>query len=76
MIFPTILIIIIQNPYKQIVYKDTLIILSLLAACEDTNEKCDYWADIGECEANPGYMLINCQLSCGLCGKWFSGNLV
>ena len=35
--------------------------------CPDGNTNCPYWASIGECEANPGYMLINCQFSCDVC---------
>ena len=36
--------------------------------CVDNNEKCDEWASMGECEANPRYMLINCKKSCMICG--------
>ncbi|XP_066297394.1 uncharacterized protein [Branchiostoma lanceolatum] len=35
--------------------------------CEDDNDYCAAWANIGECEANPNYMLYNCRLSCGVC---------
>jgi glutathione peroxidase len=30
----------------------------------DQHEMCSEWADRGECESNPGYMLINCATSC------------
>jgi hypothetical protein len=30
----------------------------------DENSWCQYWARIGECEKNPGYMLYRCQTSC------------
>lgn len=30
----------------------------------DENGYCAYWARIGECEKNPGYMLYRCQTSC------------
>ena len=30
----------------------------------DENDNCGYWASIGECEKNPGYMLDRCQTSC------------
>lgn len=30
----------------------------------DHHESCDFWASIGECDANPGYMLSNCAKSC------------
>jgi glutathione peroxidase len=35
-----------------------------IRAKEDANENCNYWASIGECSKNPGYMLKNCALSC------------
>ncbi|XP_072014278.1 uncharacterized protein [Amphiura filiformis] len=35
--------------------------------CINNNDECDYWFEIGECIANPDYMLLNCQKSCGLC---------
>lgn len=37
---------------------------SYLAGAQDNHESCGYWADIGECDANPGYMLVNCKTSC------------
>ena len=37
--------------------------------CVDNNEYCSYWAGIGECEINPGYMLENCKKSCGVCNQ-------
>ena len=30
----------------------------------DENSACSFWARIGECEKNPGYMLYRCQTSC------------
>ena len=30
----------------------------------DNNANCPYWASIGECSWNPGYMLSSCKLSC------------
>jgi len=35
--------------------------------CTDDNQNCEYWASVGECEANPAYMLVNCRKSCGVC---------
>ena len=35
--------------------------------CPDMNETCDYWASLGECDANPKYMLHNCRKSCHVC---------
>lgn len=35
--------------------------------CMDENQKCAWWASQGECDANPNYMLRNCQKSCQVC---------
>eukprot|EP00928_Gymnodinium_smaydae_P027387 TRINITY_DN21198_c0_g3_i1.p1 TRINITY_DN21198_c0_g3~~TRINITY_DN21198_c0_g3_i1.p1 ORF type:complete len:374 (+),score=44.59 TRINITY_DN21198_c0_g3_i1:50-1171(+) len=35
--------------------------------CQDKDPQCRAWADGGECEANPGYMLVSCRKSCGNC---------
>ena len=35
--------------------------------CDDQHGDCGYWANHGQCQANPGYMLVNCALSCGQC---------
>uniref|UniRef100_A0A0M3IK56 ShKT domain-containing protein n=1 Tax=Ascaris lumbricoides TaxID=6252 RepID=A0A0M3IK56_ASCLU len=35
--------------------------------CCDEHEWCRFWASIGECEANPAWMKINCQLACNSC---------
>jgi len=37
------------------------------APCTDDNQNCEHWANIGECEANPSWMLTNCRKSCGVC---------
>jgi hypothetical protein len=37
------------------------------AGCKDSNKNCGSWADRGECEANPRYMLSNCKKSCDQC---------
>lgn len=36
-------------------------------ACSDRHPDCAQWAGAGECKANPDWMLVNCQQSCGLC---------
>lgn len=36
-----------------------------VSALADQHENCGGWAAMGECEKNPGYMLSNCQESCG-----------
>lgn len=37
------------------------------ADCEDNNHYCASWATRGECQRNPGYMLVYCRLSCDVC---------
>ncbi|XP_005088874.2 uncharacterized protein LOC101856539 [Aplysia californica] len=37
------------------------------APCEDASSYCSYWAKIGECERNPGFMVTTCKVSCNLC---------
>lgn len=36
--------------------------------CMNEHEKCEEWAERGECEANPVYMLSSCKKSCMICG--------
>jgi len=36
-------------------------------SCKDDHENCAGWADAGECETNPNYMLNSCRKSCGQC---------
>ncbi|CAE7323392.1 P4H1 [Symbiodinium natans] len=38
-----------------------------VAPCVDGNDQCAYWAVIGECEANPRFMLEVCRASCHVC---------
>jgi hypothetical protein len=38
-------------------------------ACDDSHERCDYWASIGECRVNPNWMEVNCRKSCNVCGS-------
>ena len=35
--------------------------------CADTSRECGDWAELGECEANPEFMLHSCKRSCGVC---------
>uniref|UniRef100_A0A7S0NDQ3 DnaJ homolog subfamily C member 7 n=1 Tax=Phaeocystis antarctica TaxID=33657 RepID=A0A7S0NDQ3_9EUKA len=35
--------------------------------CKDENPECRAWAQMGECEANAGYMQASCRESCGYC---------
>ncbi|XP_050718047.1 zinc metalloproteinase nas-15-like isoform X2 [Eriocheir sinensis] len=36
--------------------------------CQDNNEHCATWANMGECQKNPTWMDVNCQKSCKKCG--------
>lgn len=38
--------------------------LSCVCSLEDNHELCAEWAQMGECDKNPGYMLENCAQSC------------
>lgn len=38
-----------------------------LQSCSDGHRSCGYWASVGECSANPNYMLSKCKKSCGEC---------
>ena len=35
--------------------------------CQDEHPKCQDWANIGECDENPNYMLHSCRRSCLQC---------
>lgn len=35
--------------------------------CRNQHEHCAYWSLLGECEANPGYMKLNCAPVCRSC---------
>ena len=37
--------------------------------CKNRHGLCAFWAVLGECEANPAYMLLNCAPSCFSCEK-------
>uniref|UniRef100_A0A7S4AYU3 Fe2OG dioxygenase domain-containing protein n=1 Tax=Chrysotila carterae TaxID=13221 RepID=A0A7S4AYU3_CHRCT len=41
--------------------------------CEDANENCKLWADSGECDANPSYMLQHCTVACDACAAKQNG---
>merc|ERR1712113_616138 len=36
-------------------------------SCEDGYGDCGFWASIGECSNNPGFMSVNCKASCKTC---------
>lgn len=37
--------------------------------CRNQHSQCAFWATIGECEKNPGYMHVNCAPVCYACEK-------
>ncbi|CAH3035928.1 unnamed protein product [Porites lobata] len=39
-------------------------VISKSASCVDKSPSCGYWALIGECTKNPGYMLTSCCVWC------------
>ena len=40
---------------------------SVKTECRNKHELCNFWASIGECDKNPGYMKTNCAPSCKSC---------
>ncbi|CAL4124879.1 unnamed protein product, partial [Meganyctiphanes norvegica] len=42
--------------------------------CRDLNPSCSGWGDLGECNKNPAYMLVNCRLTCNSCSKQSTNN--
>lgn len=53
----------IKNPYYD-KYKT----IPRKIGCTDEYSRCSEWAANGECEANPDFMIQNCQNSCRACG--------
>ena len=35
--------------------------------CLNADDRCQGWADEGECKKNPAYMLVHCRPACGKC---------
>jgi hypothetical protein len=35
--------------------------------CKNSHQSCAFWSVLGECENNPGYMLVNCAPVCKSC---------
>ncbi|XP_045114516.1 putative tyrosinase-like protein tyr-3 [Portunus trituberculatus] len=44
-----------------------LLISSVAEGCSDLDQRCEQWAYAGECTTNPGYMKVNCPVSCHMC---------
>jgi ShK domain-like. len=40
---------------------------SVRSECKNRHELCVFWAHIGECEANPSFMLLQCAPACETC---------
>lgn len=40
------------------------------------NGNCGYWANIGECDKNPGYMLYRCQTACQNSNSWKNSTIM
>ena len=49
-----------------------LSITFLSADCLDSSNQCYAWAERGECDKSPGYMLNNCKNACNNCGLGIS----
>jgi hypothetical protein len=43
--------------------------------CENTNPSCEGWAQTGECQRNPGWMISNCRKACQKCDDATCKNL-
>jgi prolyl 4-hydroxylase len=52
--------------YMDAVYKNATT-RDFRDGCRCYNELCAFWAAIGECEKNPGYMLLQCAPVCQTC---------
>ena len=46
--------------------KDVII---LFLECTDDEADCSKWAEVGECQKNPTFMLKSCKKSCDQCGN-------
>ena len=53
-----------NDNHLQFIYNENILIDD---KCEDKHRMCPEWSLIGECEANPNFMLQECKKSCRLC---------
>jgi len=44
-----------------------LFLAAYASTCQDEHSDCSSWADLGECDANAGFMMASCKSSCGKC---------
>eukprot|EP00038_Savillea_parva_P017543 m.20713 g.20713 ORF g.20713 m.20713 type:complete len:394 (+) comp3821_c0_seq1:35-1216(+) len=57
-----------DNAVKQKVREPFVVDGKLIdTACEDKNANCSWWAEIGECQRNPGFLIYECPSSCNIC---------
>ena len=42
----------------------------VILECNDEEADCSKWAEVGECQKNPTYMLKSCKKSCKACGTY------
>ena len=54
--------------YMQRVWKDNEF-ERVRHKCRNQHEDCTYWASLGECDANPKYMQLNCAPACETCDQ-------
>ena len=45
----------------------TIIRQNYITVCGDNDDRCEQWAQEGECDNNPEYMLIECRQACKVC---------
>lgn len=57
-----------QDYLKNVVSEDPKL-RPLLEGCKNQHENCAFWASLGECEANPAYMKLNCAPVCQSCDQ-------
>lgn len=55
-------------PYMQL---ESVIVIKFctISECYDKHQLCPVWSRGDQCQRNGGYMLRNCQKSCGVCWK-------
>lgn len=58
-----------MNDYVENVVHKEASYISVRKECKNRHPQCAYWAAIGECEANPKYMILQCAPSCQTCDK-------
>ena len=44
-------------------------VIILFVECTDDEADCSKWAEVGECQKNPTFMLKSCKKSCDQCGN-------